>query len=330
MSIPFTMTIDTEEEWDWDRGWPTKDLSLSNIELLPRFQGICDQYGVATTYFADQAVLDNAATREILLALAERPEIEVGMHIHPWNTPPVIQNGPVRARDTFLHNLPVHLIKEKLCSVYERFRSLGLRPTSFRGGRYSSGGPIHEFLQDNGFLADASVCPYSTWPDDGAPDYRHRGLEPTRIPPRCPSELALWELPLTLAFTRRPFAFWRQCYDLVERTWLSNLHLIGIGERLGIVRKVWLNFESPLGDYMEALLGRLQLLNIPAVCFTVHSSSFLPGGNSFTRTPADAERLFRRVENVFSVLSRNASFQAATVSEVAQKLEARYHANIGN
>jgi hypothetical protein len=330
MAIPFTMTIDTEEEWDWDQGWPTKDLSLSNIELLPRFQEICDRHSVATTYFADQAVLDCPPANAILLSLAERSDIEVGMHIHPWNTPPIIQNCPVRARDTFLHNLPVSQIKEKLSSVYQRFRSVGLQPTSFRGGRYSSGGDIHEFLQDHGILVDASVCPYSTWSDDGAPDYRHRGLEPVRIPPRHSGQTALWEIPLTLAFTRRPFQLWRKCYDLIERSWLSKLHLIGIGERLGIVRKVWLNFESPLGDCMEALLDRLQVLNVAAVCFTVHSSSFLPGGNSFTRTKADAERLFDRIESIFNALSQNAAFQPSTITNIARNLEAKYHANIGN
>jgi hypothetical protein len=330
MVITYTMTIDTEEEWDWDQGWPTQDLSLSNIELLPRFQDVCDRHGVATTYFADQAVLDCPRANAILLSLAERPDVEVGMHIHPWNTPPVSQTGPVCARDTFLHNLPVNQIKEKLSSVYDQFRSAGLQPTSFRGGRFSSGAAVHEFLQDHGILVDASVCPYSTWPDDGAPDYRNRGLEPVRIPPRHSGQSALWEIPLTLAFTRRPFRFWRKCYEIIESSWLSKLHLIGICERLGIVHKVWLSFESPLGDYMEALLDRLQLLNIPTVCFTVHSSSFLPSGNSFTRTEADAERVFDRIESIFSALSRNPAFQPATITNVARDLEAKYHANIRN
>jgi hypothetical protein len=330
MPIIFTMTVDTEEEWDWNQGWPTENLSLSNIELLPHFQKICDRYGVSTTYFADQAVLDSSPARDILLSIASQPNVEVGMHIHPWNTPPIADDGPVRARDTFLHNLPVTLIRQKLSSVYDRFRIAGLLPTSFRGGRYSSGGVIHEFLQEHGFLVDASVCPYTSWSDDGAPDYRHRGLEPVRLAPRRAGQSALWEIPLTLAFTRRPFQLWRRWYDLIERSWLSELRLIGIGERLGILRKVWLNFESPLGDCMEALLDRLESLNVPAVCFTVHSSSLLPGGNSFTRTPADAARLFGRLETVFGWLNRNAAFQPATITEVARHLEERYHASTGN
>jgi hypothetical protein len=236
----------------------------------------------------------------------------------------------VRARDTFLHNLDNRVIQEKLESVYACFRGAGLQPTSFRGGRYSSGGVIHEFLQNNHFIADASVCPYSTWPDDGAPDYRHRGLEPARIAPRSPGQTPLWEIPLTLAFSRGPFRFWRRWYDLVERSWLRKLRLIGIGERLGIVRKVWLNFESPLGEHMESLLRRLQDKPLPAICFTVHSSSLMPGGNSFTRTASDSDHLFARLESVFGWLRSNPCFQPATVSQVAKHLEAAHDARIGN
>jgi hypothetical protein len=324
------VTVDTEEEWDWDAGWPTENLSLSNIELLPRFQEICDRYGVATTYFADQAVLESPPARDILLSLADRPNVEVGMHIHPWNTPPIRSNCPVHTRETFLHNLPVFLIREKLGSVYHSFQNVGLKPTSFRGGRFSSGGAIHEFLQDHGFLADASACPFSTWPDDGAPDYRTRGLEPVRVPPKKAGQSVLWEIPLTLAFTRRPFQLWRRWYELVERSWLSKLRLIGIGERLGLVRKVWLSFESPLGTHMADLLNQLQQASVDAICFILHSSSLLAGGSSFSRTPADVESLFARAESIFRSLQKSSVFEPATVTEVAQQLEEKYHASTGH
>jgi hypothetical protein len=140
----------------------------------------------------------------------------------------------------------------------------------------------------------------------------------------------LWEIPLTLAFTRRPFSLWRNWYELVERTWLSKLRLIGLGERLGVVRKVWLNFESPLGQHMRSFLDLLQKCAVQTICFTLHSSSLMPGGNSFTRTNEDAARLYERLETVLKFLSNNPAFRPATVSEVAQHLEERYDASIGN
>jgi hypothetical protein len=325
MPTLYAVTVDTEEEWDWKAGWPVTNLSVENIRYLPRFQELCARHGAAVTYFADQAVLDAPEARAVLLDLAPRDRVEIGMHLHPWNTPP-LDGAPVTARQTFLHNLPEDQIVAKLDSVYSCFTKHGLKPTSFRGGRYSSGGVIHRFLRDRGFLVDASVVPFTTWDDDGAPDYRDRNLLPRRLPPRSAGELPLWEVPLTLAFTRRPFAFWRSCYEVVERTWLRRLRLIGIAERFGVVRKVWLNFEDPLGDRMLALLPMLRGLSLPCVCFTVHSSSLAAGLGPYTRTEADEDRLFAQVDEALKTLSGWPDFRPATVTEVACQLESAHEA----
>src|SRR5262249_26125082 len=157
---------------------------------------------------------------------------------------------PVNARDTFVHNLPPEVVIPKLESVHQRFVANGLKPTSFRGGRYSCGPVVQGYLRDKGFLADASVVPYITWEDDGAPDHRHRDLCPARLPPRHAGDQPFWEIPLTLGFTRRPFRFWQRTFDRIENSWLGRLRLIGIAGRVGLVRKVWLNFEQPLGRNM--------------------------------------------------------------------------------
>src|SRR5690606_11838247 len=111
------------------------------------------------------------------------------------------------ARASFLHNHRAEIARAKLETVYGAFRTAGIVPTSFRGGRYSSGGAIHDFLFEHGFVADCSVVPYTTWNDDGAPDFRDRDLFPVRLPSRegC---LPLWEIPLSLGFSRSPFGFW--------------------------------------------------------------------------------------------------------------------------
>lgn len=330
MPTLFTVTIDTEEEWDWDAGWPVTDLRVTNIRWLPRFQDLCSRYGVAATYFTNQAVFDNDESRGILLDIAQRPRVEIGMHIHCWNTPPLAHKGPATARESFLHNLPAEQIAAKLGSVHDCFTRCGLKPTSFRGGRYSSGGPIHQFLRDRGFLVDSSVVPFSTWKDDGAPDYRQRGLEPARLPPRFPGDAPLWEVPLTLAFSRRPFAFWGRCFDIIEHSWLSKLRLIGIADRLGLVRKAWLNFEQPLGRRMIPFLHQLRGRGLPCICFTVHSSSLMAGGNPYTPTSADEDRIFAQIEDVFRTIGGLPEFVPATMTEVALQLEKEHHARSGD
>ena len=330
MATWFTVTVDTEEEWDWASGFPTDKVSVTNIRRLPSFEELCRRHGVAVTYFANAAVLQNAESRKILGELARCPNVEIGMHIHPWNTPPFHHRGLVSARESFLHNLPTDLIAAKLDTVYALFEAEGWRPTSFRGGRYSSGAAVQEFLQEKRFRADASVVPYTTWPDNGAPDYRNRGLLPVRLPPSRAGEEALWEIPLTLAFTRRPFGLWRNCYEHIEHSPLRRLRLIGVAEKLALVRRVWLNFEAPLGEYMVPFLRRLRGMNLPCICFTLHSSSLMAGGNGYTPTKESEERLFAKLEKVLGMVASWDDFRPATVTEVATHLEEQHHARARN
>ncbi|HTK78388.1 MAG TPA: hypothetical protein VL371_24215 [Gemmataceae bacterium] len=320
----FTVTVDTEEEWDWGAGYPTENLSLRNIAELPRLHEACSRHGAAVTYFANYAVLSNPAARRTLLDLHRQPGVEIGMHIHPWNTPPLTRRGQVPPRETFLHNLPPDQVRAKLEAVYGLFEQHGLRPTSFRGGRFSTSEVVQDFLRDKGFVADASVLPFSTWEDDGAPDYRDRRPEPTRRPPRRPGEPGFWELPSTMGYSRRPFGLWHRLFEAVANTPLRHLRLIGLAERLGLVRKAWLSFESPLGRPMLPFLRLLRKQRLPCVDFMLHSSSLLPGGSGFTRTSADRDRLFASIDEVLGTVRTWSDFQPATVTEVANHLEKQH------
>src|SRR4051812_24570541 len=136
MATLYTITVDTEEEWDWNSGWPTDGLSVRNIEAIPRFHNACARNGAKVTYFTNYAALADPTACAILREIAQRPDAELGMHIHPWNTPPIACNAPVQARESFLHNLPPEIIRAKLTTVHAAFERTGLKPTSFRGGRY--------------------------------------------------------------------------------------------------------------------------------------------------------------------------------------------------
>ena len=201
----YCVTVDTEEEWDWASGYPTRPPQLSNIARLPAFQAICEKHSAAVVYFVNHAVLSDPAATKVIQELAARPNVEIGLHIHPWNTPPLADAPSVPVRDSFLHNLPWEVASAKLDATLGAFAAAGLTPTSFRGGRYSTSPEIQTHLRNRGVIADASVLPFTTWADEGAPDFRDRDPMPVRrVTPAGP----LWELPLTFGYTRRPFAKW--------------------------------------------------------------------------------------------------------------------------
>jgi hypothetical protein len=314
---PFVVTVDTEEEWDWASGYPTGPTRTENISRLPEFQAACERSGAAVTYFVNHAVLADPSSHRVILDLAARPRVEIGMHIHPWNTPPLQPVERVPVRDSFLHNLPADLARAKLDTVYATFAECGLRPVSFRGGRYSSSPAIQQWLRDRGFVADSSVLPYSHWVDDGAPDYRARDPRPVRLPGDPP----LWEIPLSLGFTRRPFGFWRRALATAGSPLLRPLRLVGLLSRFGVVERAWLNFENPLGEAMLSLARALRRMRLPYLCFTLHSSSLLPGGSPYAPDPAVVERLFSTLTRTLEQLAADKGLAPATVAEIAQHLE---------
>jgi hypothetical protein len=318
------VTIDTEEAWDWFGPYPTQDFSVEHISRLGEFQSVCDQYGIRPTYFTNHAVMSDSRAAQFMADLARHAGVEVGMHIHPWATPPYRIGHTVSSRDTYLHNADKDHIRLQLEAVYSALGAVGIRPTSFRGGRYSSGGEIHRFLHEKGFIAECSVVPYTAWSEDGSPDFRHRDVYPVRLEPDRIGGVPLWEIPLSMGFTRRPFGTWAAAFRLIEGTPLRHFRLIGIAERLGILRRVWLNFEVNDPYDWKPFLLLLQRMNVPCVTFTVHSSSLFAGPGPYTRTPEDEKRIHGQIARVFRQLNELREFEPATASEAAIFLENRY------
>ncbi len=319
--IRYCVTVDTEEEWDWSSGYPTGPTRTANIALLPAFQERMAAAGASVVYFTNHAVLADPAGRAVMQELAAKPNVEIGLHIHPWNTPPLAPTDKVPVRDSFLHNLPWDEAKAKLDVTLAAFREAGLKPTSFRGGRYSTSPQIQNHLRDAGIWVDCSVLPFNTWADDGAPDYRNRGLEPVRQPPRFDCDQPLWELPLTFGYTRKAQRFWDRALKSADSKLGRALRLTGILDRTGVASKAWLNFENPLGERMLQFLAVLRRLRPPFVGFTLHSSSLLPGGSPYNRTATDVAKMLDRAETVLKLLRDWPEFQPATMTEIATHLE---------
>lgn len=318
----YCVTVDTEEEWDWSSGYPTAPPRVTNIARLPAFQAICERPAAAVVYFVNHAVLSDPTATAIIQDLAARPNVEIGLHIHPWNTPPLADAPSVPVRDSFLHNLPWEVAKAKLDATLAAFAAAGLTPTSFRGGRYSTSPEIQTHLRNRGVLADASVLPFTTWADDGAPDFRDRDPTPVR---RVTPAGAVWELPLTFGYTRRPFAKWHGVVTAAGQGVWKPLRAVGILDRLGVVRKAWLNLENPAYPDPAAFVPVVAAEALPFACFTLHSSSLLPGGSPYCPTQADVDRLLTRTEQCLAAAA-TAGWRPATVTQTAKELEAEYTA----
>ncbi|MGL6075991.1 MAG: hypothetical protein ACRC8S_17680 [Fimbriiglobus sp.] len=323
-TIYYCVTVDTEEEWQWDQGYFTGPASVKNIQRLPSFQNRCESSGAALAYFTNYAVLNQLESRAVMQSLAQRPRTEIGLHIHPWNTPPLVDAERVPASESFLHHLPWPIQKAKLDTMISIFSASHFQPTCFRGGRYSTSPQIQDFLSQHGLWVDGSVLPGNTWPEPGAPDYRNRDFYPRRILLETEPRRVVWELPLTFGNT---------CLDQHRGArWLHYaktkigrmLHLTAILDRLQLVSQCWLNFENSHGQRMMPFLDVLRLLRPPCVIFTLHSSSLLPNGSPYNRTEQDVQQMLDRISRTLDLIRSWPEFRPATITEIATALEAKY------
>lgn len=172
------VTVDTEEEGLWSGQFVREGNRAENVALgLPRFQELCERYGIQPTYLVDAPVLEDQQAVGLLRSLAERDSCEIGAHLHPWCTPPLEEQ--ISPETTFLCNLKPHLQRAKLEWLTEKIQSvLGVRPTSFRAGRYGICPVALCALQNLGYVTDSSVLPFADYTNIGGPNFTHAPVVP--------------------------------------------------------------------------------------------------------------------------------------------------------
>ena len=77
---------------------------------------------------------------------------------------------------------------------------------------------------------------------------------------------------------------------------------------------------------MASTLRVLRTMHVPYLCFTLHSSSLLPGGSPYAPDRAAVERVFYTVSSTLARLATDAGLAPETVADIAHRLEAERHA----
>ena len=96
MSNPaFLITIDTEGDDIWG-GHAT--VTTENTRFLPRFQNFCRDHGFPPTYLTNYEMAIDPRYQEFGRSVLRAKEGEIGLHVHPWNSPPLAATGPETRR----------------------------------------------------------------------------------------------------------------------------------------------------------------------------------------------------------------------------------------
>jgi hypothetical protein len=321
------VTIDTEADNQWKRGVP---LRCENVGYWQPFQRLFAAHGVVPTYLITSEMAEDECATQLLRAWVAEGQAEVGAHLHPWTTPPYHDAPGFRFNDeTHLYpsELPESLFRAKLDTLTAQIvENVGVRPLSYRAGRFGISAANARILRELGYVVDSSVTPLTSWHDEsgtiggpGGPDFSSHLGTPFLI--AGSGEPGLLELPVTVEITNRLV---RRCPALTA-AYLSKparaaRKIYHRGQRAP--QPQWLRPRpkmrvSELGLVWRAAEDR----GVPAAIMMFHSSELMPGGSPYRPTRRSITGLYATLDDFFHFISaargRPASLTAAATRVLA-------------
>lgn len=314
----FLITIDTEGDNLWAS---PREITTRNARHLPRFQSLCERYGFKPTYLTNYEMALDGFFVDFAKDAIKRGVAEIGMHLHAWNSPPIVPltTDDLRYRP-YLIEYPALIMGEKIAFITDLLEdTFGVKMVSHRAGRWAFNARYAGLLVEYGYRVDCSVTPGVSWRNHpGAPsgaggtDYRtfrrsHYFVDLHDISRAGSSSLL--EVPMTIISS--PL---RRYFPALEGS--------------AIVRKVANRLPStlwlrPSRDNLSGMVRMVETARVnssPYLEFMLHSSEFMPGGSPVFPDADSIETLFGDLESLFELASRH--FTGATLGEYWQQVEA--------
>jgi len=326
----FVMTVDVEADDAWNS--PDK-IQLKNLAQIPKFQQLCDRYGIVPTYLLAYECACRDEAISVLKPISDSGKCEIGHHLHCWTTPPFEKEGPPGVDSAWIHayqfELSDSLFAEKAeCLRLAIERSYGCSPTSHRAGRWGIDQRSINWLVENGFVAESSVVPLMSF---------NKNMGKTREGPSfysAPSKPFLWH---STAETKSgktsimeiPLTVYTPMHNMIKligevshlqipgKRFAEMLYnkLLGLG---GVLRPNPRYTEGKLLHMMEMESKHQQVVTN---CM-IHSSELALGCSPYSTNKHDCESVWGILEAVFNLVKQS-GIRPLSLSQVAGRLELR-------
>jgi hypothetical protein len=321
--MKFILTIDTEADNQWDFG---RDLCVENIRFVPRFQKLCEKYNIKPTYLVTSEVCEDSLAKEIFKDYLLGNKAEIGAHLHVWTTPPFQDKDGYRLNDpnhAFANEIPINLLSEKIKNLTNQVEtSFGIRPLSFRSGRYGFNDDLARILTDNHYIIDSSVTPNISWSDyhgipgsAGGPDF----IDKTAFPYKYdfPGG-SLLEIPVTILTTKFPLNRNNSIAGKYFRNVDKSIFLKVFRKLFFRNQPLWLRPLPEMNiDLFDEVLTEAGSLKLPFIVMMFHSSELMPGCSKYRPDKDSVEKLFNLLERFF-ILLQNKNIDSVTLTEAAK------------
>jgi hypothetical protein len=308
------IVVDTEEEFDWGKPFSRESRSTRAIPAQARAHEIYDRFGIVPTYVVDYPVATDREAVGVLRALRDAGKAEIGAHLHPWVTPPHVEE--VTTRNSYHCNLSRELERIKIETLTAAIqRSFGARPTIFKAGRYGYGPNTGRALADLGYEVDCSFVPHTDLSGDGGPDFR--GV------PDFPHWLAegLLEVPLSVGFLGALPRLGEKADWLFDSRHAARLRIPGLLARSGLVARSRLTPEGTPAAEQCRLIETMAARGHRLFSLTYHSPSLEPGHTPYVRDAADLEAFLAAIEEVLTFFRDEMGGKFTTLSQIRRDFE---------
>lgn len=247
---------------------------------------------------------------------------EIGMHLHAWNSPPL-----VALTDNDLHYQPYLIeypksqMRDKIAFMTDLLENkLQTKMLSHRAGRWAFNETYAQLLIEFGYQVDCSVTPKVDWRFTKGDPAQSGGTDYSNFPSHAyfmdvndiskAGDSTLLEVPMSIQYKHSPFMNKiKQRYDKLR----------------GKQRSPSVNWLRPKGGNAQQMIEVAQKSLAQGhshIEFMLHSSEFMPGGSPTFRTEQDINGLYNDLETLFNFLQDKV--QGMTLAEYYQnKVQAK-------
>lgn len=300
--IPFLITIDTEGDNLWSK--PSK-IETNNSKGLERFQSLCNEYGFKPVYLTNYEMATDSEFVKFAKKTLSRKQCEIGMHLHPWNSPPLysltdddLKNQP------FLMEYPPEVIANKVDFMTTLLENtFETKIYSHRAGRWGFNEVYYQVLEKYSYHTDCSVTPHVDWSKVMGIPQGNGGINFTCYPDSYyfPDRNNLFkigngrilEVPATIVVRPR-FCFTAPFFVIKD--------FLPYPIKRATCKTCWLR---PMGNNLDDMLYIIDHSNQQKYLeFMIHSSELSAGLNPTFQTKDSIETLYKHIKIIFEKISR--------------------------
>jgi peptidoglycan/xylan/chitin deacetylase (PgdA/CDA1 family) len=303
------VAIDTEGDNQWDAN-ARRHQKFENIYALGRLHDFFARHGVRPTYVITHPVATDPRSAAVLRDIVARGDAEIGAHHHAWETPPFSAEDV--ERHPYALSLPIQQFDAQLASLTEAvITNTGVRPVSYRSGRFGFAAAHVSSLERAGYLVDSSVAPLFYEAHKGGPDFVDAPLTPYFLSydgaTRAGSSEVL-ELPISAALNRRVPAIVERWY--ARAPWNYTTKRVLRLARIASVR--WLRPSYSSSEDMIALARQIVNRGAPILNLLFHSSEVIIGGSPYNKTQGELDAFYERLGRVLTYATKDLSAEPLT------------------